>query len=529
MGITIGSTGKGWPGSLRSAGAWAWLGGLTILAAWLRIVGINKCLWWDEIYFLVVSVRHPLAEIVSVFPADTQHTLYSILARLSILVFGEHAWSLRFPALLFGVASIPVLYLLGSLVATRSEAWFSAAFLAVSYHHVWFSQNARGYSALAFWAILSTYFLLRGMRTGQQGPYIAYSAAAALGIYTHLTMIFLVASHFLVCAGNAAIDWRRGSEPGKLKLPLLGFLMAGGFSLVLYAPILSQVRNFFVSHPSAMRGVSTPRWAFWETLRGLVLGMGTEGVLIGAALVVACGAWNYFKQDRFVFALFALPGVVTALGAVLGRGTMYPRFYFFLIGFAAIIFARGVAVISDWIATHWLRRFSRTEPRHALFVALGAVVLVSSGLPLARNYRYPKQDFEGAMRFVDAERKDGEAVITAGAATYPYRQYFQKPWEGVETVEKLQEICNRSQSVWLVYTFPGYLEDAAPQLMEEIRRKFAVIRVFKGTLGGGDIFVAKFQRKSPDNTAEITRGANSEWRVAKSEMAGQGMAADLPA
>jgi mannosyltransferase len=518
MEITSNRVFNGRQGSMRPVGVWTWLSGLTILAAWLRIIGIDKCLWWDEIYFLVVSVRRPLAEIISVFPADTQHTLYSILARLSILIFGEHAWSLRFPALLFGVASIPVIYLLGSLVATRSEAWFSSAFLAISYHHVWFSQDARGYSALAFWAILSTYFLLRGMRTDRRGPYIAYSVVAALGIYTHLTMIFLVVSHFLVCAGKAAKDWRFHSKPVKWKLPLLGFLLAGVFSLVLYAPILTQVQNFFVNQPSAMRSVSTPGWAFWETIRGLVLGMGTESVLIGAALVAAFGAWSYFKQDRIVFALFALPGVVTALGAVLARGTMYPRFYFFLIGFAAIIFARGVAAISNWLAVHGLRRFSGKDPQHTLFAALGAVILMSSILPLARNYRYPKQDFEGAMRFVDAERKDGEIVITAGAATYPYKQYFQKPWESVETVEKLQEICSQGRTVWLVYTFPRYLEDAAPALMKEIRAEFTVIRVFQGTLGGGDVLIAKFQQKFPKNTAEVGRRANSEQRVAEAEM-----------
>src|ERR1035438_3365777 len=72
-----------------------WLALLTVLAAWLRIAGVNKGLWWDEIYFLTISVRHPLAEILTTFPGDTQHPLYSVLARLSILAFGEHAWTAR--------------------------------------------------------------------------------------------------------------------------------------------------------------------------------------------------------------------------------------------------------------------------------------------------------------------------------------------------------------------------------------------------------------------------------------------------
>jgi hypothetical protein len=59
--------------------------------------------------------------------------------------------------------------------------------------------------------------------------------------------------------------------------------------------------------------------------------------------VIACGASSYFRQSRFLFAL-------TALGAFLARGTMYPRFYFFLIGFAVMVLIRGIVVIPRWVA-----------------------------------------------------------------------------------------------------------------------------------------------------------------------------------
>jgi hypothetical protein len=173
---------------------------------------------------------------------------------------------------------------------------------------------------------------------------------------------------------------------------------------------------------------------------------------------------------------------------------MYPRFYFSLIGFAIIILARGVTVIPKWIAAHWPRHFPGINPGPALTAVFVIVLLASSCLSLVRNYRYPKQDFEGAMQFVDAERKYGEAVVTAGAATYPYQQYYAKPWESVETAEKLQEICRQNRAVWLVYTFPRYLQDAAPAVMDLIQKQFTPIRVFHGTLGDGDVFVTRFQR-----------------------------------
>ena len=435
--------------------------------------------------FLIVTIRHPLSEILTVFPGDNQHPLYSILAWLSVHLFGEHPWSLRLPALCFGVASIPMLYLLGASVTTRVQALVAAALLTVSYHHVWFSQNARGYSALAFWALLSTYFLLRAIRSDSQRLYFAYAAAAALGVYTHLTMMFVIATHVLVCAGIIASDWRKHSGLKNWKPLLLGFLLTGGLILLLYSPILTQVQTFFMHRPSRMKSVSTPVWAFWETLRGLTVGLGTVGILAGAGIVVACGAWSYWKESRLVFALFALPAVLTALGAFLSRGTMYPRFYFYLIGFAMLILARGLFVIPAWIASQ------RVSP--VLTAALTTVVLAASCFSLVRNYRFAKQDFEGAMHLVDAERQPGDAVVTAGASIYPYQEYYRKNYESVETAEKLRDICAQGRVVWMVYTFPRYLEAGPPGIMNIIHADFTTVRVFPGTVGDGEVFVSKYQ------------------------------------
>jgi hypothetical protein len=84
-------------------------------------------------------------------------------------------------------------------------------------------------------------------------------------------------------------------------------------------------------------------------------------------------------------------------------------------------------------------------------------------------------------------------VVTAGASTIPLLQYYVKPWEGVETVQRLRAICSQGRAVWVVYTFPRYLQSWSPPLAEMIRTEFTVARVFPGTVGDGDVFVAKSQ------------------------------------
>jgi len=68
---------------------WMPLAMLTALGIVMRTIGLDSGLWYDEIRTLLDSVRSPLAKIVTVFPGDNQHTLFSILAHVSIAAFGD--------------------------------------------------------------------------------------------------------------------------------------------------------------------------------------------------------------------------------------------------------------------------------------------------------------------------------------------------------------------------------------------------------------------------------------------------------
>ncbi|HEY6339991.1 MAG TPA: glycosyltransferase family 39 protein [Bryobacteraceae bacterium] len=473
-----------------------WVSAITLIGAAVRIAGLNRGLWWDEIYMLVVSIRRPLSQIVTIFPGDNQHPLYSVLARLSFVAFGEHVWTLRLPALLFGVAAIPALYLLTSTVAPRTEALAASAFLAVSYHHVWFSQNARGYSGLALFAIFTTYFLLRGYQTNRRGFYIAYSVAAALGVYTHLTMVFPVAAQVAVMGALAFADWRTGAEMKRWKFPLHALGLAIMLVLLFYAPILAQMRHFF-QRKSVLQSASTPSWAMGELLRGLALGFGTWAALTGAAIFALYGAWSYWRQSKVVFSLLVLPAFFMGAGTLLAGRTMYPRFYFPLIGFGVMILMRGLFAVPAFLNER--ARGKRTANAlcaitNSLTAVLVAGLLAASSATLVRNYRYPKQDFEGAMHFLEAQTKPGEKVLTAGGAIYPYHDYFLKPWQSVLTLEELQNVCLQGKPVWMVYSFPRYIRAAAPGLMKMIQERFTTVRVFPGTIGDGDVVVARYPK-----------------------------------
>ena len=308
---------------------------LVIVGGALRFYKIDTSLWFDEIVTLLDSVRSPLSRIVTHFPSNNDHPLYSVLAHLSVDAFGEAPWVLRLPSALFGVAAIPLLYLVGLAVTDRREALASSVILTVSYHHVWFSQNARGYTALLFCVLLSTYMLIRWLDTGRRSFLIAYAIVTAVGAYAHLTMVLVSISHALAFGISWLSDVRESRIRSEWRTLVAGFIGAALLTVALYAPMVADVGSFFSTQTATATEVATPGWAIVAALRGLQVGFGAMwGVAIGT-VVFAAGAWSYWRDRRAVALLILLPVPVTVLLALALNRPIFPRFVFFAMGFAA--------------------------------------------------------------------------------------------------------------------------------------------------------------------------------------------------
>lgn len=484
---------------LTDAVPWLALGILTLVAAVARGIGLNGGLWIDEIYSLVRSFRSPVGSILTEYWGDNHHPLYALLAHISRGAFGESAWSIRLPAFLFGVAAVPALYALARRLVPRREALLACALLAVSYHHVWFSQNARGYSAMAFFAIVLTWLALRGLSDGGWGVWISYAVLAGFAAFTHLTAVFIVVGHAIAMATFLLLMAPGAPEKTViLRRAAIGFVLAAACTLQLYAAMLPQVIDYFVNRPSNLVGVSTTRWAALETVRVLLLGL-SGGIIAAGIVALALGAFcivsgliSMWRRSRAFVLLLIMPMLVTIAGAFVARGTMYPRFFFFAIGPALLVVVRGGFAIAEWIAgrSPW-RVFSSAE--RLATVAVAGVILLSAA-SLIPNYRYPKQDFEGAMRYVLATKGPSDAVVSSGVPADPYSQLWQLPWPNVETAQQLAQARDAAPRTWVLYTFPRYLESRSPDIAAVIRRDCRQARVFRGTVGGGDIIVCTLEK-----------------------------------
>lgn len=462
-------------------------------AAVLRLLGLNTGLWYDEIVTLVESARLPIAEITTRFTDVNTHPLYSVMAHLSLSVLGESAWALRLPAAIFGVASVVMVYRLSADMLSRAEAWVATAVIATSYHHVWFSQNARGYTVMGFFALVTTHALLRISRTGRGRDYVIYGLAAAAGIYTHLTMGFVVAGQAVVVLAGYVLRW----EPAR-RQPLAPILWtwtgAAVLSIAAYAPFIPGIIALMGrDNTQQAASVATASWAIGEAVRSLLAGSGIPAALVGG-LLAAFGSVSVLRRWPFAFALLVAPAVVTGATLVLLGQPLRPRFFFFLAGAAAIFVGRGIGAAADMMMTR-AGTVSRRGAERAVVVG-GALLVLMSLVPLRANYRIPKQDFGGAVALLEASEDAGMGIGMAGPACLPFEIYYNKRWSCLATESALDEMLSRGQRVRVVFTLSDYIMDAG--LKDRLLSDCAVVREFPATLGGGAITVCEFAPDRPE-------------------------------
>jgi predicted membrane-bound mannosyltransferase len=165
---------------------WEWLllAGALGVACLLRLQGMGDPLSHDEVYTWEVFASQPYGTIVTHYPVPNNHIFHSLLVRLSSELFGQSEWTIRLPALLAGLLSVPALFVLGTALFHDRKAGLVAAWLlTLGPVHIYYSHSARGYTLLVLLSILAWFCLCRGLRGGASW-WFGYVSAGFLAAYT---------------------------------------------------------------------------------------------------------------------------------------------------------------------------------------------------------------------------------------------------------------------------------------------------------------------------------------------------------
>lgn len=451
---------------------------------------INTDLWIDEVLTVVNYVRLDLGQILSNFSSDNQHMLYSALAQISVNFFGETAFAVRLPALLFGLGSILAIASLTRYVFGNKEALFSATLLAVSYHHIWFSQNARGYTILLFGTIIATEFMLRGLETKKWKYWIAYAIAITMAAWAHLTAVFIAIAHGIVYLGLLFIKVKGSNQQFNYWQPLIGFILAAWFTLHVYAISLPQIIDFFNQpgtdsspNPVAWRN---PLWLINEILRNLGIGvaLGWFGI-ISAGTVGLYGLICCVKRD-LLFVFLALSPAILLGGVMFALGrNLWPRMFFSEIGFFATIAVVGSLGFGQLLCNMLNKQINLIHYGPVLLICLFFT------LSMPKVYQYPKQDFTSARDYVRNQATNKDTVVALHMAGKIYHLYYAPEWPEITTIKELNEHKSKSGYTWIIYTLPGIVKSAFPALYNILESDYEHMKTFPGTLGDGNMIVMR--------------------------------------
>jgi hypothetical protein len=262
-------------------------------------------------------------------------------------------------------------------------------------------------------------------------------------------------------------------------------------SFALYAPVIPGIfaRTIGVAGTSVRSEWASPLWAIKEMVHGLRNGAGGGlfAITVGGLLLLS-GLVSFWRSNRFAVGLMVLPGLVTATAVLATSHNFWPRFFFFEIGFALLLLVRGAVVCSDFAA----KLLSGTN-RLAFRLSTAVLVLMffASAVPLRAEYLHPKQDYLSAMRFVDSQQQAEEQVVTVGLVTTAFQRYYGRSWPLLETRAQLDAELMQDRGTWLIYAMPIYIRASQPEVWDAIQNRFTLVRVFPGTLSGGEIFVCR--------------------------------------
>jgi hypothetical protein len=179
-------------GQTSSLGEYTLLILLTLLAAGLRFYKLGE---WS--YF--IDEFHTLESIGLFFSATPLGPLFRpnsraafwLLTKLSLMIFGESAFSLRFFPYIFGTLTIPLVYCPIKHLFNKYVALISVFIIAVSPWHIYMSQMGRWYTLsllIGFFAIISFNAFIE---SGKKKHFALYILLTYFGITLHMTGFFV--------------------------------------------------------------------------------------------------------------------------------------------------------------------------------------------------------------------------------------------------------------------------------------------------------------------------------------------------
>jgi len=397
------------------------VGLLTAVGALIRVRVAHQSLFADELSTYWIVTGRELGSVIStVFShAEISPPAFFVASWLTTQ-FGDAPEFVRLPSLIAGIATIPLIYLLGLRLVDRATGTVAAALTTCSPFMIYYSADARGYALMMFMVVLSTLTMLIAVDSRRVYWWVGYAIATCAAVYTHYTGVFVLGAQLL---------WLLWAHPEARRNALWATLAAVGGFLPWIPGVLQDFRSWTLPilfdlqpfTPHAVR-TSLEHWAIgypYAIDRGAIDLPGTFalGLLAVACLLALTGLGIKIVRHR----QFSRPGRLppqTVLVVLLAIATPVGAAICSAVG-VQLFSVRGLAASWPGFALLLAAWLCAAGPRLGAVAAALAVAAFALGGGKMLTERYQRPDYRTAADFIDRQARPGDVVIDHAAILSP--------------------------------------------------------------------------------------------------------------
>jgi hypothetical protein len=396
---------------------------ITGLAVGLRLYKLGEwSLWGDEI----ITVNRAL-DIFHLSPS--RYSVSLILTNFTLNWFGVEEWTARLVPAILGVITIPAIYFPTRKIFNPEVALLTGLFLAISPWHLYWSQNARFYTAILLFYTLALFAFYYGIERDRPWYLVLFLVLFGLAIQERLFALFLVP---VVVGYLVLIKILSFEKPSGLNFRNVLILLLPGFAgaLVVSWKFLRNPSSWLVKFGWVN---NNPFWI----LSGVVYYVGIPILCMGLV-----GALLLLLEKNRAALLFSLAAVTPFISVLILSLVQYTANRYVFVSLISWIILASVAV---------RELFSRLQD-NGRFLAIG-VFLILFLFPLGENVLYYKyqhgnrDNWKAAYSFIRERIEPGDMIVTANRSLSNF--YLQEEAIGMASLEK-GDLDNIDQRVWFV-------------------------------------------------------------------------------
>jgi len=436
---------------------------ILLVAAGLRIWGAQNGLWLDEIWSLgLVGQVSSVTDIFFKIHQDNNHYLNTLFL---YLLGNRGDWpGYRTLSVVAGIGTVALAGVIGKEKG-KAGALIAMILTGFSYVLVLYSSEARGYSTLVFFSLLSYRSMRRYLENPRWRIALEFSLSASLGFLSHLTFLGLFLSLFLWSACVMA------GKPGGLKRLIPSLALPFGLpSAVLTVLYLGDVKSMQIGG-----GTRQGLWHCYESAEAWALGMPPMTAAGFAVMMIFFGLaiQMLWRQDRELILLFAsgIAGVPLSLA-------WWNRSEFLYVRYFIIPIALSLVLLASYLASLWRQPGYAGKVVTSLILAL---YLAANGTHLIALYQFGRGDDREALRYMtdmsggpevtiggDIDLRIGMVLVfysSLGVERRPIRYFTQYDWpaQGPE---------------WFVTEKESTEDPVSPANVEVAGHQYKLVRVF---------------------------------------------------